>query len=548
MPDPFPAQNTQELRLYYSKYFDFNKFWDTFGSKERVFVFVYSNPGVETYTPARTFPSVTHFKRAVMCSPPSAIHMGAKKDCREFVLDFDLSDASVRTCCGTEKRVCAACMPILNMLNAIIPVLLACVFGWVHVLTVFSGRRGLHFIVLDESACTLTRTGREAALSYLDACLSDQRPWPGSGYFSFVSHMYAMYAGDLADMLLGDREGKLSHAKLSMCMGRLRTFLATNNYPRFNPDVLTSVSATIARRSGACVGGLSARCAMQILIQLLDQRFDFLSRAFLVCHLRPVFDRPVTVNAKHLFKAPFSPHASSSCISYIVSPEQRLCGLVSIESVLDGHFDLKARFSAMELSRVVPISKDLPCSKSMYDKGTESGAYPCVLGSYIPQYTRLNQESNIPQPSHGNCNDTKPLPGPHYVSYVRGGENLTASRPLPEIPERHGGREKRSRIEIVYENTLCSQQSRDSVSSEDLTDCELSFSDLCAGMECASPIRSEESDTELVQAAEEIEGLARSNSTVSVSGMDYSEPSSADIQQLVCGCAQGECNCDVFPF
>lgn len=513
--------------MYYSKYFDFNRFWDTFGSSNRVFVFVYSNPGLETYTPARMYPSVTHFKRAVMSAPPSAIHIGSKGLQREFVLDFDLTDASVRTCCGSEKRLCSLCMPLLNMLHAIIPVLLACLFGWVHVLTVFSARRGLHFIVLDQSACELTRTGREAALSYLDACLSDCRSWPVSGYFSFVAHMYAMYAGDLADMLLGDNDGRLSHEKLSMCMGRLRTYLSANNFPRFQSEVLTSVSATLSRRAGASPGGLTARCAMQVLIQLLDQRFDFMSRAFLICHLRPRFDRPVTVNPKHLFKAPFSPHASSSHISYLVSREHGLCGLVSIDSVLEGNFNLSARFCAMELARVVPLSKELPCSKSMYDRGTESGAYPCVLGSYIPQYTRLNEsgQSGVKQ------ENGKPELGRGCVSYLRG-ENLTASRPLPEIPERGIVRDqgKRAKLEIVYENTRIDVDSDASTCSASFADCDLSFSDLGSLQEEHSSDSGSEQGT-------------------SVYGMDHEEPScSYSPDRLVCGCARGQCNCHVFSF
>jgi DNA primase catalytic subunit len=83
----------------------------------------------------------------------------------EFVIDIDLDEKYDRSgvCeCGTQKKVCVDCWrTFMDPCQLIMDYILRDFLGFKCFFACFSGRRGIHYWVLDERAVMMTRTQRE---------------------------------------------------------------------------------------------------------------------------------------------------------------------------------------------------------------------------------------------------------------------------------------------------------------------------------------------------------------------------------------------------
>ncbi|KAL0487849.1 DNA primase small subunit [Acrasis kona] len=87
---------------------------------------------------------------------------------KEFVLDIDISDYNdIRMCGCKESNYCRVCWKLMLCGVEVSDYILTSIFGFKNRLWVFSGGRGIHCWVGDESVRSLTNEGRSAVAEFM---------------------------------------------------------------------------------------------------------------------------------------------------------------------------------------------------------------------------------------------------------------------------------------------------------------------------------------------------------------------------------------------
>lgn len=138
--------------------------------------------GGASFSRWRSFSTADELKEALLREVPERVELGAAypgraptRDSpvlgRELVFDFDLPDYDdLRTCpCkgGPKTARCAACWRLLSSGAHGLEAVLRRDLGFERIVWVYSGSKGLHCWVLDESAFRLEEREREQLCSYL---------------------------------------------------------------------------------------------------------------------------------------------------------------------------------------------------------------------------------------------------------------------------------------------------------------------------------------------------------------------------------------------
>lgn len=152
------------------------------------------SPGEETYMRYQSFKDQAELEAAVRKRNPGKIDIGAvfshpPKDRhalqgskerkleprqRELVFDVDLTDYdSVRKCGCSSANICLKCWKMMGMAIKVMDKGLREDFGFQNIAWFYSGRRGVHAWVCDESARTLSDAGRSAVASYFEVSFMD---------------------------------------------------------------------------------------------------------------------------------------------------------------------------------------------------------------------------------------------------------------------------------------------------------------------------------------------------------------------------------------
>jgi DNA primase small subunit len=209
----------QLLQMYYKRLFPFSFMYDwlSYGASagaggaltkkpaatavfsRREFSFTIDANGQDIYIRYQSFASQKELEQAIIKRCPQKIDIGAvfslpPKDKnsvqassssastggrsgssafqpvqRELVFDIDLSDYDeIRKCGCSGAKICPICWTFMEMAVCVMDQGLRQDFGWRHIAWFYSGRRGVHAWVCDESARQLTDQGRSAVAKYFE--------------------------------------------------------------------------------------------------------------------------------------------------------------------------------------------------------------------------------------------------------------------------------------------------------------------------------------------------------------------------------------------
>jgi len=182
------------LKMYYSRLFPYSFLYDwlSYGGNttlfsRREFSFTIENQsGDEIYLRYQSFTTQDELSAGIMKRCPTKIDIGAifeasPKDKhaiqskkvqpaqRELVFDIDLTDYDeVRNCGCSGAKICSICWGFMKMAIKTMDEGLRDDFGFSKIAWFYSGRRGVHAWVSDESARMLTDEGRSAVARYFE--------------------------------------------------------------------------------------------------------------------------------------------------------------------------------------------------------------------------------------------------------------------------------------------------------------------------------------------------------------------------------------------
>lgn len=180
------------LQMYYARLFPFDMMyqWLSYGNQAQVFSHrefsftIEPAPGEEIYIRYQSFTNKNDLAAAITKRRPVKIDIGAifshppkdkntvtnfAPEARELVFDIDLTDYdTVRRCGCKGASICGVCWEFMTMAVKVMDEGLREDFGFEHITWFYSGRRGVHCWVCDESARALTDQGRSAVASYFE--------------------------------------------------------------------------------------------------------------------------------------------------------------------------------------------------------------------------------------------------------------------------------------------------------------------------------------------------------------------------------------------
>ncbi|KAH7826921.1 DNA primase small subunit [Monocercomonoides exilis] len=169
---------------YFKNYFPYKEFYDLYrNDDDECFTHREFTMTIDGYVNRfLSFSSIQNFREEMIQRHPYRFDLGAVYNFepkerqlhgedwiplqKELVFDIDITDYDdIRTCCSGAS-LCKKCWPLMWIAHDVLSRVLSTDFGWNHFVWVFSGRRGMHCWVFDESARFLDEKCRAAVVGY----------------------------------------------------------------------------------------------------------------------------------------------------------------------------------------------------------------------------------------------------------------------------------------------------------------------------------------------------------------------------------------------
>uniref|UniRef100_K7F650 DNA primase n=1 Tax=Pelodiscus sinensis TaxID=13735 RepID=K7F650_PELSI len=244
-------------------------------------------------------------------SQRNTVHMGAfQAQEKELVFDIDMTDYDdVRRCCSSAE-ICSKCWTLMTIAIRIIDRALVEDFGVKHRLWVYSGRRGVHCWVCDDSIRKWSSALRSAAVEYLTLVKggseSVKKVNLADSIHPFIRRSLLRFTDALADV-------KQVSADLLGCRGQVSS----------PPAVLMGVNGSPVRES--LLREFPKKRDSVQRWELLKTKMDkHRASSKKACHTEweimlqycfPRLDINVSRGVGHLLKSPFSVHPKTGRVS-----------------------------------------------------------------------------------------------------------------------------------------------------------------------------------------------------------------------------------------
>ncbi|XP_022326360.2 DNA primase small subunit-like [Crassostrea virginica] len=240
---------------------------------------------------------------------------------KELVFDIDMTDYDdVRNCCSGAD-ICEKCWPLMQIAVKILDRALEEDFGFEHRLWVYSGRRGVHCWVCDETARKLSQTGRTAVAEYLSLVRGGEHQnkkvsldFPS--LHPFISHSLEIVKARFDDYavkrqdFLGDEEKQKKVLSL-ITDEKIRNQLEDNFQKEFHDGVSKTAWPVMKKWINDNKNNTPSNKGTKYIVEEIMLQYCY-----------PRLDVNVSKGVNHLLKSPFCVHPKTGRVCVPFDPKK----------------------------------------------------------------------------------------------------------------------------------------------------------------------------------------------------------------------------------